>query len=111
MHGWEDWLVIVPSDHQFADQLPQKIDVKLWSKTEFQAALETKLLSGAAINSAPFWVAFSPEQNARNVLVKSGKDVSWPILTSNGKWPVISAFKLLKRWRDAEIKLPISPLW
>lgn len=110
VHIWEDWLLIVPAGHRFADRRHQAA-WRWWSRAEFYEVFETRLLSSAAPALAPFWVAFPAEQNTRNVLVKAGEDASWPILTGDPEVAVISAFKLLKRWRDADVRLPLSPLW
>lgn len=110
VHLWDDWLLVVSQQHQFSDKAPGTAELKLWGRAEFEAALEARLKSAEAPRLAPFWVSFSEKQNGRNTLVAAGPDKSWPLLTAT-QTPVISAFKLLKRWRDANLKLFLSPHW
>lgn len=111
VHLWEDWTLVTDATHRFADKVCSSVDLKVWSREEFGKAFKTYLSSSTDFSQAPFWVAFSPDQNARNVLVPAGKDFSWPTLSTKSDFAVISAFKLLIRWRDANLRLRISLLW
>ena len=111
VHLWEDWILVTEESHQFADRDCSPSIWKEWSKSEFEDVFKTHLSSRTDLSEAPFWIAFSPDQNARNVLVAAGKDLSWPTLTKKSDFAVISAFKLLKRWRDANLRLRMSLLW
>lgn len=110
MYLWEQWLLIVPRGHVFTDGLRELPALQSWSRAQLAQALKARLNNSDAPHHAPFWVAFESDKNARNTLIKAGRDPHWPVLTTQA-FPVISAFKLLERWRDASLKLWIAPLF
>lgn len=110
MHLWGEWTLVASKQFRFNDRPQDRLNLREWRREEFVQLLQRGLEAGR-LEEAPFWVGFAPEQNGRNALVPAGKDVSWPNLTQVKGNSVISAFKLLERWRDADLKLILSPLW
>jgi tRNA(Ile)-lysidine synthase len=110
IHMWGEWTLVTSHRATFADHKVGEVAPREWARDEFARAFETQLARARDWSQAPFWVAFPVEQNSRNALVAAGRDVSWPIVTS-GESAVISAFKLLERWKDPGLRLLLAPLW
>ncbi len=117
VHLWDGWLTLVPAGHRFRDQEASRRRAlargqeRSWTREEFLDMLRTRAARPGAVQEAPFWIWFSPEQNGRNVLVSAGRDPSWPLTTARGEGAVMSAFKLLRRWRDPSLALRFVPLF
>lgn len=105
-----EWLMV--SGEGFRYQLPERQTgpMRRLSRGAFEQLLE-RSLARKDLQHAPFWCGFDPRQRAGNTLVGTGHDVLWESLTKSPQFPVISAAKLLARWKNPQQVLTLSPLW
>ena len=87
--------------------LPEVLRFEELSRGEFEVRLEAAL--GQKLFWAPFWVVFNPDIKSRNTLVKEAKDALWAQLPNGAA--MISAPKLLERWKDPQQKLTLALPW
>lgn len=105
-----EWLMV--SGEGFRFQLPERQTgtMRKLTRSQFERLLE-QTLSRNDLRHAPFWCGYDPQQRSNNTLVATGRDAVWKSLTKSPQFPVISAQKLLARWKNPQQVLVLSPLW
>ncbi len=103
---YSGWIWIYSQDFT-PPPFPASLKYEKMNRSEFEAKLNTAL--GQKLFCTPFWVAFDSERNGRNILVTESKDALWAALPEN--LSLISAPKLLQRWKDPQQILSLAFPW
>lgn len=103
---YSGWMWIYSQDF-LPPVFPQVLRFENMNRIEFEDKLKAAL--GQKLFWAPFWVVFNPDTRSRNTLVKEAKDALWAQLSEYDS--VISAPKLLQRWKDPQQILSLALPW
>jgi tRNA(Ile)-lysidine synthetase-like protein len=103
---YSGWMWIYSQDFT-PPVFPQVLRFENMNRHEFEEKLKAAL--GQKLFWAPFWVVFNSDFKSRNTLVKEAKDALWAQLSEYDS--VISAPKLLQRWKDPQQILSLALPW
>ncbi len=103
---YSGWIWIYTQDFT-PPAFPSVLKFESMNREQFELRLKAAL--GQKLFWAPFWVLFNSDKNSRNTLVSEAKDALWAGLPASDS--LISAPKLLQRWKDPQQMLSLALPW